>query len=385
MLAGTGRQEQKARRPDRVRGEDDHARRLEVLRALAVDPGRAGRKALGIGLNLADTRAGDQFRAESDRLRPMGQVGRGLRALVAARLAGAPLDARPPAVVRGRVDRVELGPPVPTELGHPASDLHPRRPDRKRWHRRVLGVGRVGRVARESRHAELPIGPVEVGQELEVVDRPIVGHTIERSNAEVGRQGTRPGAGEDDRGATHRVVHQRGNRGVILDDRVVLGQAADVRAGGPVLAGLQLPVELVARVIRPIEPLALLEADDLEAGLREAETDDTARRAGTDDQDVCGFHGHGRLLLRRDGLPTSSRIKQTFSIGAARTRLRAPRGRSRDARAGQAVATGSSRPTSTRTSVRCARSASPSGISGRRTWAASITPRIRRHSLSRTR
>ena len=89
-----------------------------------------------------DAGAGDEASSHRDRLRPMREIAGRLGALVAARLAGAPLDARPPAVVRGRVDRVELGPPVPTELGHPASDLHPSRPDRKRWHRRVLGVGR---------------------------------------------------------------------------------------------------------------------------------------------------------------------------------------------------------------------------------------------------
>ena len=76
---------------------------------------------------------------------------------------------------------------------------------------------------------------------------------------------------------------------VVLDDRVVLREAADVRAGRPVLARLQLPVELVARVVGAVEPVALLEADDAEAGLGEAHRDDAARRAGTDDQDVCRF------------------------------------------------------------------------------------------------
>ena len=102
--------------PDRVGRDDDDARRLEVLGAVRCDPRRAGREALGVGLDPADARAGDEPRAQRDRLRPVGQVGRRLGALVAARLAGAPLDARPPAVVRRRVDRVELGPPVPAEL-----------------------------------------------------------------------------------------------------------------------------------------------------------------------------------------------------------------------------------------------------------------------------
>ena len=82
-------------------------------------------------VSILRTRApGDEPCAERDRLGPVGQVRRRLGALVAARLAGAALDARAPAVVGDRVDRVELGPPVPAELGHAARDLEPGRPDR---------------------------------------------------------------------------------------------------------------------------------------------------------------------------------------------------------------------------------------------------------------
>ena len=262
-------------------------------RAVLVDPGRAGREAARVGLDLADAGARHEPRPEGDRLRPVGQVGRRLGALVAARLAGAPLDARSAAVVRRRVDRVELGPPVPAQLRLGAGHLEPGRPDRERRHRRVLGVGRIGRVARQARHAELAVGPVEVRQQLEVVDRPVVGDPVERADAEVGREGPRPRAREDDRGAADRVVHERRDRRVVLDDRVVLREAADVRAGRPVLAGLQLPVELVARVVGPVEPAALLEADDREPGLGQSEGHDAAGRAGTDDQDVRRFGGQG--------------------------------------------------------------------------------------------
>ena len=91
----------------------------------------------------------DQPRAECDRLRPVGQVGRRLGALVAAGLARAPLDAWSPAVVRRRVDRVELRPPVPAKLRLAAGHLQPGRPDRERRHRRVLGSG-GGRVAAQA-------------------------------------------------------------------------------------------------------------------------------------------------------------------------------------------------------------------------------------------
>ena len=86
--------------PIELAASDDDPRRLEVLAAVAVDPGRAGRQALRVGLDPADAGAGLEPRTERDRLGPVGQVGRGLGAFVAARLAGAALDARPAAVVR---------------------------------------------------------------------------------------------------------------------------------------------------------------------------------------------------------------------------------------------------------------------------------------------
>ena len=102
----------------------------------------------------------------------MRQVGRCLGALVAARSAGAALDARSATVVGDRVDRVELRPPVPAQLRLTASDFHavptrsgaaasgrPRcradRPDRRAGRRRRTG-GRSGRstaAARSSRSA----------------------------------------------------------------------------------------------------------------------------------------------------------------------------------------------------------------------------------------
>ena len=288
-MRGGRREEQQPRGPDRVRREDDDPRRLEMLAAVPVDPGRAGGETSRVSLDPADARARDEARAEGDRLGPVGQVGRGLGALVAARLARAALDARPSAVVADRVDRVELRPPVPAELRVRPGDLEPRRADRQRRHRRVLGVRRVGRIAREAGDAELPVRPIEVLQQLEIVDRPVVGDAVERADAEVGREGPRPGAGKDDGRATDGVVHERRDGGVVLDDRVVLGEAADVRAGRPILARLQLPVELVARVVGPVEPLPLLEADDLETRFSQPKGDHAAGRAGTDDQDVRGF------------------------------------------------------------------------------------------------
>ena len=129
------REQQQPGRADGVGRDHDDLRRLELLGAVAVDPGRAGGESLRVGLDAPDARAGNEPRAEGERLGPVGQVGRRLGALVAARLAGAPLDARPTTVVGNRVDRVELRPPVPAQLRLPRATLSPADP---------IGSGGIG-------------------------------------------------------------------------------------------------------------------------------------------------------------------------------------------------------------------------------------------------
>ena len=130
-------------------------------------------------------------------------------------------------------------------------DLEAAGADRQRRQRRILAAGRVGRVAAHARDAEVPVAPLVVRQQLVVGQRPVVGDAVERADAEVRRQHPRPGAGEDQHRAADRREHQRRDLGVGLVDRVVLGQAADVRAGRPLLAHGELPVELGRRGTPP--------------------------------------------------------------------------------------------------------------------------------------
>ena len=220
---------------------------------------------------------------------PVGQVGRGLGTLVAALLAGAALDAGTPSVVRHREDGIGLRPPVPAQPCVRASDLEPARADGQRRQRRVLAAGRIGRVAAHAGDAELAVGPLVVRPQLGVVERPVVGDAVERADPEVGRQHARPGAGEDEHRAADGRVHEGRDLGVRLVDGVVLGQAADVRAGRPLLAHGQLPVELRAAVLGLVVPVALLQADDPEARLGEPAGDDAAGGACADDEDIRGF------------------------------------------------------------------------------------------------
>ncbi len=92
-----------------------------------------------------------------------------------------------------------------------------------------------------------------------------------------------------------------------LVDRVVLGPATHVGAGRPLLAHGQLPVQLRPAVLRPVVPVALLETDDAEACLGQAQCHDTPGRAGADDQDVCWFPGQRCLLPKCRGVEVGTR------------------------------------------------------------------------------
>ena len=131
--------------PDAVGGEDHGARSLEVLATVAVEPRRAGDEAAVVRLEPAYPGAGHQPGAVGDRHRPVGEVGRGLRPLVAALHARAPLDARVAPLVGRREDRVGFRPPVPAEPAVCPGDLQPTGTDRQRRQRRVLArAGRPG-------------------------------------------------------------------------------------------------------------------------------------------------------------------------------------------------------------------------------------------------
>ncbi len=116
--------EQQPRRADAVRREHDDARGLEPLDAVRVDVVDAGGAAAGIDRDLRDRGVGDDPRAGRDRLRPVGDVGRRLRAGRAAELARAAAVARRAAVVRRRVDVAVAGPPVPAERLERAREPH---------------------------------------------------------------------------------------------------------------------------------------------------------------------------------------------------------------------------------------------------------------------
>jgi hypothetical protein len=180
---------------------------------------------------------------------------------------------------------------VPAEAVEAGRDQGAVVADRER-RRRALGAGWLARVASQAGHAEDAVVELVVWLQLGVVERPVVADAVERAGAEVRGVEAREVAAPDDRAPADAAVHQRRDRGGGVVERVVLAPAADVRVGAEVGQPAQLPVRLEGCL--GLEPAALLEAGDPEAGLGQAPGDRGPGGAGADDQDVgVGVVWHG--------------------------------------------------------------------------------------------
>ena len=113
-----------------------------------------------------------------------------------------------------------------------------------KWERRglSLGLGRVGGVARHAGDAHDAVVGVEVGLEVVVGDRPVVGDTVESLGTEVGRMKAREVGAPVDGAAADGVVHQGRDGGVGIVDGVVFGKSPDVGIGVEVSLAVGLPV-----------------------------------------------------------------------------------------------------------------------------------------------
>src|ERR1700749_322628 len=93
-----------------------------MLDAVLVVIDDAGGHALVIGQDLAHPAMGLELDAGADRMRPIGDVGGGLRALRAGWRAMTEIDAACPALIIRRCARRVRRPPVPAELVHGLAD-----------------------------------------------------------------------------------------------------------------------------------------------------------------------------------------------------------------------------------------------------------------------
>ena len=214
------------RRADAVAGDDDDFGRLEMLLAFAVVVDDAGRHAVLVERDLADAAERAQLDAGADRMRPIGDVGRGLGALRAARRAVAEIDAAAAAVIVGRGDRRVGRPPVPAELVHRLAEARAGLAERQRRHRRLFR--RIGGIARKARDAHHAVVLGEERLQRLVVDRPVVGDAVERPHLEVGRMQARKMRRVHDGAAADAVEVHHLDRRIVVVDRIV-GRSA--RAG----------------------------------------------------------------------------------------------------------------------------------------------------------
>ena len=182
--AGGGVQQQ-ARRADAVAGQDHHFRRLEPFHTIGIVVDRAGGHAVFVGGDLPHPAARAQFHAGANRLRPVGDIDAGLGALRAARRAVTEVDARRAPVILGGGNGGVGRPPVPAQLVHRPRVAHAGAAERQWRHRRL--VGRIGGIAGQAGHAHHAVVLGEVRLQRRVIDRPVIGHAVQRTHAEIRR------------------------------------------------------------------------------------------------------------------------------------------------------------------------------------------------------
>ena len=211
--------QQQARRADAVAGQDDHLRRLKPLHPVGVVIDRARRHAVLVGGDLPHPAARAQFDPGADGMRPIGDVGARLRTLGAAGRAVPQIDARRAPVVLGRRDRGVRWPPVPAKLVHRLGITRAGLAERQRRHRRL--PGRIGRIAGEAGDAHHAVVLGKERLQRRVIDRPVIGDTIQRPHAKIRRMHPREMRREHDGAAADRVEVGDLHRRVVVVDRIV--------------------------------------------------------------------------------------------------------------------------------------------------------------------
>ena len=275
---GAGGVEQQPRRADAVAGQHHDFGVLGLQVAVAVVVGGAGGAAGVVHQNLADAGVGNQAGALFEGLGPKDDVAAGGRAQVFADIGGA-------SVPGGGADGVVRRPPVPAQFVEGLAQEFAAPADGQR-RRGTGGLGRIGRVALQPADAVHPVVLVVVRFQLKVVHRPVVGHAVQRPQAEVGGMEAGEMGAPVDGAAAYGVVHIGRNGGVILVDGIVLRQAAEVGVGVEVGLPVQLGLGFTDREGVERHPAALFQTDDLDAGLGEAPGKSAAGGAGADDENV---------------------------------------------------------------------------------------------------
>ena len=110
---------------------------------------------------------------------------------------------------------------------------------------------------------------IQVVPRLQVLvrNRPVIGHTVLRFDSEIGRMQARCVRHPHDGASANTVEHHGVDRRVLDVYRVVLRKATFVRVYRPGTQRLEPEVKVGRRVLERVLPVALFDADHIEAGL----------------------------------------------------------------------------------------------------------------------
>ena len=162
-----------------------------------------------------------------------------------------------------------------------------------------------------------PVVQVIIGFQFGVGQRPVVGHAVLGFEAEIGGMKAGKVGTPMDGAAAHGVIHQGGNGRFRLPHRIVLRQAAQVGIG--IKVGLPMPLGVGFAGVKSVQrhPAALLQADHLDAGLRQAPTESAPGCPGSDDQNI-GYV----VSVSHSALPVATREFPVILTGSATVRSR---------------------------------------------------------------
>ena len=270
--------EQQAGRADAVAGHYHHSCPLFLQIALGIIVESAAGPAVPVRKNFPHPAMGFQLRPPAQSLGPIDDVGTGQRSDRTAHI-------RLPPVILHRGYGIVRGPPVPAQ---PVKTLGQQLAAHANGQRRrgPFRFGRISRVAAQAGNAVHPVVQVIIGFQFGVGQRPVVSHAVLGFEAEVGGMKAGKVGTPMDGAAAHGVIHQGGNGRFRLPHRIVLRQAAQVGIG--VKVGLPMPLGVGFTGVKSIQrhPAALLQADHLDAGLRQAPTESAPGCPGPDDQNI---------------------------------------------------------------------------------------------------
>ena len=149
---------------------------------------------------------------------------------------------------------------------------------------------RISGIAGESGYTHHPVVDRVERLQCFVVNRPVIRNAIERPSLEVRRVKSWKMCGVKNRTAADTIVVRCRNVRILTVDRIVGCGLADVRVTAEIRS--RLPVLSHGGIVLVIDPVSLLEADNVHLGVRDTPGKGSRGSSGTDDQDIDIIHDY---------------------------------------------------------------------------------------------